>query len=499
MSFLINTNVASLNSHSEGSKINRQVADSLEKLSSGQRINKAADDSSGLMIADGLRNQANSLGQAVRNVNDAIGIVQIADKAMDEQVSITDIIKVKAVQAAQDGQTEQTRKALQADVTRLLEELDNISFTTSFNGKNLLAGAFTNKEFQIGAYSNETVKASIPATYSNKIGETRFETGVGIDSTGTVNLTFSAVDGMHDISVESVVISTSVGTGIANLANNINKNSDTLGGIRASWSLLMTADNAVPGGGQISDLTINDIVIGDIPDIQGNDRDGKLVNAINKEKDRTGVEAYTDNRGNLNLRSLDGRGVRVSGTNLDTVGGFNSDSMEYYGRLSINRAGSKDIVIDTTGGTIGAGFSADAGVAEGVMNLADIKGAMSAGVASAIGAFENSSVENYSSDFGVGLTTMRGAMAAMELAENAQSFLDSVRADLGSVQNQLVSTVNNISITQVNAKSSESHIRDLDFAKEVANFERGSLLSQSGSFAMSQSNQVSQNVMKLLQ
>ena len=304
---------------------------------------------------------------------------------------------------------------------------------------------------------------------------------------------------MHDVSLESVVISTSVGTGIANLANNINKNSDSLGGIRATWSLLMTADVPVVGGGAITGLTINDIAIGDIPDIQANDRDGKLVNAINREKDRTGVEAYTDNRGNLNLRSLDGRGVRVTGTNLDTVGGFSSNSMEYYGRLSINRAGSKDIIIDTTAGTIGAGFSAGASIAETVMNLADLRGAISAGMASAIGAFENSSVENYSSDFGVGITTMRGAMAVMELAENAQSFLDSIRADLGSVQNQLASTVNNISTTQVNAKSSESTIRDLDFAKEVANFQRGSLLSQSGSFAMSQSNQVSQNVMKLLQ
>lgn len=499
MSFFINTNISSLNSHSEGSKINRQVADSLEKLSSGERINKAADDSSGLMIADGLRNQANSLGQAVRNVNDAIGIVQIADKAMDEQISIADVIKVKATQSAQDGQTESTRKALQADITRLLEELDNIAYTTSFNGQNLLAGAFNNKEFQIGAYSNETVKTSIPATYSNKIGETRFETGAGISASGIVNLSFPSVDGLHDISLESVIISTSVGTGIAELANNVNKNSDALGGIKASWSLLMTADVAIVGGGQISNLTINGTLIGDIPDIQANDRDGKLINAINDNKLETGVEAYTDNRGNLNLRSLDGRGISISGTNLDTIGGFSSNSMEYYGRLSLSRAGSKDIIVDTTSGTLGAGFSAGAVVAEGVMNLSGLRGAMGANIASAFGGFENSSVENYGNDFGVGITTLRGAMAVMELADNAQAFLDSIRADLGSVQNQLVSTVNNISTTQVNAKSSESHIRDLDFAKEVANFERGSLLSQSGSFAMSQSNQVSQNVMKLLQ
>ncbi len=498
MGFMITTNVSALNSHKDGVKVSREVSESLEKLSSGERINKAADDSSGLMIADGLRNQANSLGQSIRNVNDAIGIVQIADKAMDEQIKITDVIKVKAVQSAQDGQTFETRKALQSDVVRLLEELDNIAFTTSFNGKNLLAGAFSNKEFQIGAYSNESVKASIPATYANKIGETRFETGEAITAAGTVSLTFSAVDGKNDMSLESVTIGSTPNTGISQLANVINKNSDNLGGVKASWSVVMTAQNSIVGNNNtISALTINNTVIGDIQDIQANDRDGKLVNAINDVKDKTGVEAYIDVRGNLNLRSLDGRGIVLAGGNLDTVGGFSATSLEHYGRLTLTRAGSKDIIVSATG--IGAGFSAGASVAETVMNLSNVRGAISSGVAQAIGAFENANVEGYNQDIGTGITTMRGAMAVMELADNAQAFLDSIRADLGSVQNQLVSTVNNISSTQINAKSSESFIRDLDFAKEVANFNKGNLLSQSGSFAMSQSNQVSQNVMKLLQ
>ena len=159
MGFRINTNVAALNAHAAGVENNRKLSSSLEKLSTGLRINKAADDASGLQIADSLRDQANSLGQAIRNANDAIGVMQIADKAMDEQVKILNTIKVKATQAAQDGQTTETRKALQEDIVRLMEELDNIAGTTTYNGMSLLSGSFTNKEFQIGAYSNQTVKA----------------------------------------------------------------------------------------------------------------------------------------------------------------------------------------------------------------------------------------------------------------------------------------------------------------------------------------------------
>lgn len=498
MAFQINTNIMSLNAHKDGVMISRDVANSLEKLSSGQRINKAADDASGLMIADGLKNQANSLGQSIRNVNDAIGIVQIADKAMDEQVKITDMIKIKATQSAQDAQTTETRKALQADIVRLLEELDNIAFTTSFNGKNLLAGAFTDKEFQIGAYSNETVKTSIPATYANKIGETRFETGELMRNAGKVQFTFSSVDGTNDIAIESVVISNSPGTGIKVLADTINKNSDKLHGVKASWNLLETAQDVVKSG-SVTGLKLNGILIGDLYEIKENDSDGKLVNSINKATADTGIEAYIDNRGRLNLRSLDGRGIQIQAdSGLSSVASLSASAVENYGRLTLSRIGGKDIRVSTTSAssTMAAGFSSN--VAETIMNLAKLRGTFTKDQASAIGAFQNSEVENVNYPMGSGVTTLSGAMAIMTLADNAQKFLDTVRSDLGSVQNQLISTVNNISVTQVNAKSSESAIRDVDFAQEVANFERGSLLSQSGSFAMSQANQVSKNVMQLL-
>ncbi|MBE7358894.1 flagellin B, partial [Campylobacter sp. RM12327] len=142
------------------------------------------------------------------------------DKAMDEQLKILDTIKAKAVQAAQDGQTTESRRAIQNDIVRLMESLDSIGNTTSFNGQKLLSGTFINKEFQVGAYSNESVKATIGATTSNKIGLTRFETGASITASSEVKIKFINTDGVNDYEIESAVISTSVGTGIGVLAEN---------------------------------------------------------------------------------------------------------------------------------------------------------------------------------------------------------------------------------------------------------------------------------------
>lgn len=492
MSFRINTNIASLNAQTNARMVNRELGNSLEKLSSGLRINKAADDASGLAIADSLRSQASSLGQAIANANDGIGMIQIADKAMDEQIKILDTIKTKATQAAQDGQTTESRKALQADILRLMEELDNIAGTTSFNGQQLLSGQFTNKEFQIGAYSNQTVKASIGATSSDKIGNTRFETGVVITAAASAaTLKFLQVDGKNDITLESVVISTSAGTGIGVLAEVINKNSDKTG-VRASWQVQLTGNTAVTSG-DISGLVINGVTIGNILDVKANDSDGKLVAAINSVKDQTGVEAYTDNRGNLNLRSLDGRGIQIS-ANAGLGGGLSQDAN--YGRLTLTRLDARDIIMS---GASVVGFAG--GESEATINLRAIRGSFTSAQAEAFGAYANSSIENYSTGGGLsaGVTTLKGAMAVMDIAESAQKMLDKVRADLGSVQNQLVATVNNISVTQVNVKAAESQIRDVDFAAESANFSKLNILAQSGSFAMSQANAVQQNVLKLLQ
>ena len=515
MAFQVNTNINALNAHVQNVGTQRGLKDSLEKLSSGLRINKAADDASGMIIADSLRSQASALGQAISNTNDAMGIIQIADKAMDEQLKILDTVKVKATQAAQDGQTSESRRAIQSDVVRLIQGLDMIGNSTSFNGQKLLSGSFTNKEFQVGAFSNESIKASIGATTSDKIGQVRIATGGMITAAGTVNMIFKNVDGVNDVQLQAVKISTTVGTGLGVMAEVINKVSDKTG-IRAVANVISTSDKAIKSG-TLSNVTINGITLGDINDIRAGDSDGRLVQAFNAATNQTGVEAYTDERGRLTLRSVDGRGIKITagknekGQNgkvpamsVESMNGgqkLDGKGSENYGRLSLSRLDARDIIVMSAANAKSTykalGFASDK-VAKTVVNLRDTMGAFNKDVKSASGANFNKVVASGGAELGAGVTTLRGAMVVMDIAESATKILDRIRADLGSVQNQMISTVNNISVTQVNVKSAESQIREVDFAQESANFSKFNILAQSGSYALTQANAVQQNILRLL-
>ena len=503
MSFRINTNVNALNTHANAVSNNVDLSKSLNKLSSGLRIQTAADDASGLSIADSLRSQASALGQAIANGNDAIGIIQVADKAMDEQLKILDTIKTKATQSAQDGQTTQSRQSLQSDIVRLMEELDNIGNTTSFNGQQLLNGTFTNKEFQIGAYSNQTVKASIGATTSDKIGLTRFESSKLLTAMGKIDLKFLKVDGVNDVGVTSAVVSTGIGKGLGALVENINKVADKTG-VRATADVTWKASAAITGG-LIKDLKINNVIIGDL-NVKANDSNGALVNAINSVKDQTGVEASVDaETGKMVLTSRDGRAIVATGTDISKgLGGKGTGAKGtsltagFVGRLNLVRLDGRDIKLEGTAAfKLDKAFDYSLGGSEQSVSLRDVRGQIEGKLAMAMGFQRMSGALTAAQSAGV--MTLRGAMAVMSIAESAQKTLDQVRSDLGSVQNQLQATVNNITVTQVNVKSAESQIRDVDFASESANFSKHNILAQSGAYAMSQANSVQQNVMKLLQ
>ncbi|PJP33978.1 flagellin, partial [Campylobacter jejuni] len=472
------------------------------------------------------------------------GILQTADKAMDEQLKILDTIKTKATQAAQDGQSLKTRTMLQADINRLMEELDNIANTTSFNGKQLLSGNFINQEFQIGASSNQTVKATIGATQSSKIGLTRFETGGRISSSGEVQFTLKNYNGIDDFQFQKVVISTSVGTGLGALAEEINKSADQTG-VRATFTVETRGMAAVRAGTTSDTFAINGVKIGQVAYEDG-DSNGALVSAINSVKDTTGVEASIDANGQLLLSSREGRGIKIEGS----IGGgafINKDMMENYGRLSLVKNDGKDILI--SGSSLSsAGFGSNNFISQASVSLRESKGQLDANIADAMGfgsvnkglvlaassiadymsaegsgfsagsGYSVGSGKNYSAtltanaiaissvstiskiynvsagsgfssqsglsqfatmktsvgnslgvkDETAGVTTLKGAMAVMDIAETATTNLDQIRADIGSVQNQLQVTINNITVTQVNVKAAESTIRDVDFAAESA-------------------------------
>ena len=575
MGLRINTNVGALRAHNNLYNNTAALDTSLERLSSGLRINWAKDNASGLAIADQLRTQASSLKQAIDNGNEAMSVLTVADKAIEEQVNILDSIKQKAISAAQDGQSTKTRNMLQADINRLMEELDNIANSTSFNGKQLLSGGYINQEYQIGDRSNTTVKTSIGPTMSSKIGVTRFETGANVTASGLVNMVIKNYNGVEDFKFAEVTISYSVGTGLGALTEEINRVSDRTG-VRATHTVQTYGVYEIKQGTTSRDFSINGVIIGQI-EYQDADKNGQLVQAINAVKDTTGVEAARDANGKLILNSADGRGIVIGG-DPGVGSGIVAKQRTNFGRLHLVRNNGQDVPISGTGNF---GFISPAFVSQQSLSLRDTKGRIEGNNADALGFFAYPGGSKYivtmqagpgtleswmsqagsgfsdGSGFSVGtgfsahledkfvfisqdgwsnaydvsvgsgfsngsgksqfapmktsadalfiidrtsgVTTLKGAMAVMDVSETAILNLDQTRADIGSAQQQIQSTLNNITVTQVNVKSAESIIRDVDFAEESANFSKYNILAQSGSYAMAQANTSQQYVMQLLQ
>ena len=585
MGLRINTNIGALRAHNNLYNNSAALDTSLERLSSGLRINWAKDNASGLAIADQLRTQASSLKQAIDNGNEAMSVLTVADKAIEEQVNILDSIKQKAISAAQDGQSTKTRNMLQADINRLMEELDNIANSTSFNGKQLLSGGYINQEYQIGDRSNTTVKTSIGPTMSSKIGVTRFETGANVTASGLVNMVIKNYNGVEDFKFAEVTISYSVGTGLGALTEEINRVSDRTG-VRATHTVQTYGVYEIKKGTTSKDFSINGVIIGQI-EYQDADKNGQLVQAINAVKDTTGVEAARDANGKLILNSADGRGIVIGG-DPGVGSGIVAKQRTNFGRLHLVRNNGQDVPISGTGNF---GFISPAFVSQQSLSLRDTKGRIEGNNADALGFFaypggskyivtmaqnaagtlsnwmsqagsgfsagsgysigsghqysahladkfvfitagaaggpaagwSNAYIVSQNSGFSAGsgksqfapmktsagalfiidrtsgVTTLKGAMAVMDVSETAILNLDQTRADIGSAQQQIQSTLNNITVTQVNVKSAESIIRDVDFAEESANFSKYNILAQSGSYAMAQANTSQQYVMQLLQ
>ncbi|HIP59479.1 MAG TPA: flagellin B, partial [Campylobacterales bacterium] len=400
------------------------------------------------------------LGQAIRNANDGINVAQTADGALEEYTNIINTVRTKAIQAASDGQNTNSREAIQRDITKLLEEAQNIADTTSFNGMNLLDGTFTDKEFHIGAYANETVGINIGSAATNAIGAFASTTGdavAGGTTAVTANINgIAAAASSADTASGANIDAHSAGSAWA-IAKEINAISNKTG-VEATAKTEVT-EGAVVGGTLAAGTTINGIDIGAV-EVSANDSDGALMNAINAISNQTGVTASNDG-GKMVLKSSDGSDIKIDGTDSSAVTGLANATTG--GKITLE----SDKAITTTA-VAAAGFSAETASTGNALNSIDV-------------------------------TTRLGAEKAIKTTDAALRNIDTMRSNIGSTQNQLESTVRNISVTQVNVTAAESTIRDVDFAAESANLQKHNILAQSGVYAMSQANSAQQNVMRLLQ
>ena len=535
MSFRINTNITSLSSNNSTERTNKKLTASLEHLSSGLRINKAADDASGMTVADSLRSQASSLEQSIASGNDAIGILQTADYAMAEQIEIIDTIRVKAIQAANDFHTRDSRLAIHQDIMRLLEEFDNIANTTTFNGHKLLNGNFSNKNFQMGAYSNEIISITIPRADSKSVGHLSFATSSPLMYENTTDFakaewTFTLNHGT--IGNEKLEFNF---TGQDLLTQGFKYITDRVNAVHVETGIRASArsDLATPIrilGSKYSgpvNLSINGYQILNNATVQTDDADGMVLNAINSQSSLTGVTATIDN-GRMMLNSHKGLPIYIKTNDNGAKGALGlqfsdpTDKTKFLsdvlvlGELTFSKQGSiptiysikpANKIAESQKGVVSAGISNDGKTKfedsttphKAAVNLHDfltepMSGTLSKAMGHGVVGTQGSNVTQEP-----GVLTYNGSQTLIDIAVVALGDLDRIRSDIGSIQNQITATINNISVTHLNIKAAESQIRDVDFANEVAQFNKQNILSQSGSYASAQANQIQQTIIRLLQ
>jgi flagellin len=396
----INTNVASLQAMEANQNTSNSLGSSLEKLSTGLRINKASDDASGLAISDKLRTQASSILQSISNGNSAVALTQIADKAMSEQSNILDTVKTKLIQASTSTTSAEGRAAVLNDVKKLVEQLDNIASQTNYNGMTLLNGDdFT---FQIGEKSTSNITLSTT--------EAANSTSLGIVIRGLATVT------------EAIL---SVGTVAA-----------------ASKMYTFGAVSGSTTGG--TGYNVGDTF------------------TVKVENKTTGVNesfSYTVTQSDLDTSAAGGQWVRCAiATGLAAL-----DT-----RITEGAAGQ----VSFTAATAAELHEFDAGKATG---------------------------STISAITGTSTLTSDLAKEFTDIVDGAINDLNVIRSEFGSTQNQLESSIRNMQTTHTNLKAAESVIRDVDYAQESATFNKQNIISQAGTYAISQANAVSQNVLRLLQ
>ena len=454
---IINTNIASLTAQRNLNGSQNSLATSLQRLSTGLRINSAKDDAAGLAISERFTTQIRGLNQAIRNANDGVSFAQTAEGALSTAGDALQRIRELSVQSINDTNSSSDRQALNNEVSQLIAEVNRISTSTQFNGQNILDGSLSTLTFQVGANQGQTIQVNGVDSRSAQLGA-RISTSGSISATNlaaavTANdlvINGNAVDLTGDVSIEDVI-------GSINLVA-----ADS--GIQALKATSVSTAAAGIGAAADGTASINGVTVS-LTAVATVGSGALNIAAINALTNQTGVTASAGT----------GEAVVLSNTS------------------------GADIVIADGTTTFGGGpetFSA--GIVLG--------GAVADGAFTATGTF---AVEAASTALGgvqadrtlAGVDVLTGTTANDSLLtlDFALQQVSGLRAQLGAVQTRFESTISNLSVTSENLSASRSRIRDADFAAETAELTRSQILQQAGISILSQANALPQNVLALLQ
>jgi len=491
MASVINTNISSLNAQRNLTASQGSLATSLQRLSSGLRINSAKDDAAGLAISDRMSSQIRGMNQAVRNANDGVSLAQTAEGALASSGDILQRIRELAVQSSNATNSASDRQALQTEVGQLSQELNRVAQTTTFNGQNLLDGTMGTATFQVGADANQTISASGANFLTNTYGDNRVENDQVAVGATTKLVTAKAIDvaGVRG----SASYTTVAGDSAKSIAAGVNKLTSQTGvtatartdanlalGANQSYSLDLVGDNvgsavriSFSTGASVSSAT--DYAAG--------------INAINAQTAKTGITAqYDDKNGGIKLSSASGADISL-----------------------VNKASAANSKLDvssyTTANGLTAAFDAKAAAATAVANgrvtfdsessfsVTDNGSGFGVGAAAAATTIQASTLKAVST---LDVTTFDNAQLAIKIADAALASVNNQRAAYGALQSRFSSTISNLSTTTENLSASRSRIVDTDFAQETASLTRGQILQQAGTAMLAQANSLPNGVLSLL-
>ena len=479
MSSFINTNVSSLTAQRNLSVNQSSLANSMQRLSSGLRINSAKDDAAGLAISQRMTAQINGLDQAARNANDAISLSQTAEGALGSIGDNLQRIRQLSVQAVNGTNSSSDRQAIQAEVTQLQQEINRVAGTTQFNGLNLLDGSLKDTAFQVGANANQTISMSISSAMGSALGNYKAASSAAVDGIsaemyGSANAVKSQNVAISGNGATSGAIAITAGETAKAIAAAINAAAGSTG-VSATATTTATISNVQTG---TATMTLTGAAAVEISATITDTADlSALAQAVNAQSSTTGITATADKSGNLVLTSITGDDIRA-----------NSYAGGAMGSAKIAGLTGSSMYIAFGDFTVEGHLSLNASSAFVVSGQGSNDTVFAANAAS-------SSLNSLSS---IDVSTAQGATDALGVIDSALNTINNQRANLGAIQNRFTSTITNLSTSTMNLTASRSSIQDADFAAETANLSRSQILQQAGVAMVAQANQMPQGVLALL-
>ena len=484
MASTINTNVASLTAQRNLGVSQGSLNTSIQRLSSGLRINSAKDDAAGLAISERFTGQIRGLNQAVRNANDGISMAQTAEGALKASGDILQRVRELSVQSANATNSASDRKAIQAEVGQLLSEMDRISQTTEFNGQKLLDGSFGSATFQVGANANQTITATTGNFRTNTYGTQLISsTSVAAAATATSLAGAVTVNGL-----QSKQVTLTVSDNAATAAAAFNAVSDATGVTASARNVSQLTFNGVPGTFSIAVKGDNSTAANVTFSISANTSAGlaESVKAFNDVSSQTGITAKMNAAGTGLLLTSE------SGADIDLTNNSAAAGQEI--NLAAQDATASTLTFST--GHTAVGGASNKAVSRGTVEFNSDKGFSFGASASAL--VTANSAATLKSVSTIDVSTVDGATKALKIVDSALAAVNSQRASFGALQSRFETAVSNLQTSAENMSASRSRIQDADFAAETANLSRSQILQQAGTAMVAQANQLPQGVLALL-